>query len=244
LLATPLMHLVRPVPLVVLSALLVLATPRDSTADALTLTSTTFRVPTGEETYAHAINNLGQIVGTYGLGGNETHGYLYSGGTFTTIDVPNTSIYGMSLNAINDAGQIVGWVSDKVSGLSSFLYVGGAFIPIAIPGATYTQAYDINNFGQIVGYYSVGSVTHGFIQSGGVTTPIDFPGATSTVPVGINDQGQITGRSTMRPAPTVSFTRTACSRRSTCPAPRQRRPPASITRDRSSDRCAVPHFPT
>jgi probable HAF family extracellular repeat protein len=39
-------------------------------------------------TYAFGINDGGQIVGSYS--NNGPHGFIYSGGTFTTIDVPGS----------------------------------------------------------------------------------------------------------------------------------------------------------
>jgi probable HAF family extracellular repeat protein len=61
--------------------------------------------------------------------------------------------------------------------------------------ATYgTAATDINDRGQIVGYYGDSTGIHGFLYSEGVYTTIDDPSATSnTTPTGINDRGQIVG---------------------------------------------------
>ena len=60
----------------------------------------------GAGTYgaAYGINNRGDIVGTYVGGG--LHGFLYSNGTYTTLDAPgsfDTQVFG-----INDRGQIAG----------------------------------------------------------------------------------------------------------------------------------------
>ncbi|HEY3197518.1 MAG TPA: PEP-CTERM sorting domain-containing protein, partial [Nitrospirales bacterium] len=74
-----------------------------------------------------------------------------------------------------------------------FLESGGIFTPINVPGASSTLAHGINDAGQIVGGYNVGSGYHGFLYSGGSFTPIDVPGASSTQANGINDAGQIVG---------------------------------------------------
>jgi probable HAF family extracellular repeat protein len=72
-------------------------------------------VPGSEETYAYAINDLGQIVGYYfDSGGVSSYGFLDTNGVYQTIAVPgaaSTVAYG-----INDAGDIV-----------------GAFTPAAVP---------------------------------------------------------------------------------------------------------------
>jgi probable HAF family extracellular repeat protein len=120
--------------------------------------------------------------------------------TFTQIDVPgstSTAPYG-----INDAGQIVGWFAtgefenpNSTYRVHGFLYTGGSFIQIDAPGTSSgTQAFNINNAGQIVGNFSTpDSRTHGFLDSGGSFTQIDVPGSTSTEALGVNDAGQIVG---------------------------------------------------
>jgi probable HAF family extracellular repeat protein len=75
----------------------------------------------------------------------------------------------------------------------SFLYSGGSYTTIKVPGSSFTQAVDINDRGQIVGYYQVGTANHGFLYSGGSYTTLDFPGSTLTDAFAINDLGQIVG---------------------------------------------------
>ncbi len=68
------------------------------------------------------------------------------------------------------------------------------YTTIDVPGAVLTEAFGINNGGQIVGaFYGHDFVTHGFLLSDGVFTQIDFPAATATYATGINDSGQIVG---------------------------------------------------
>jgi hypothetical protein len=71
----------------------------------------------------------------------------------------------------------------------------GVFTTIDVPGAASTQAFDIDNRGQIVGEYrdAVG-IFHGFLRDpGGTFTTVDVPGATGTSITGINDRGQMIG---------------------------------------------------
>ncbi len=78
----------------------------------------TIDVPGSQTTFPFGINGARRIVGFFGDIGlgqlcgpkKPTHGFLDSGGSFTTIDVPGatqTCAYG-----INDLGQIVGLFSD------------------------------------------------------------------------------------------------------------------------------------
>ncbi|MEW6681846.1 MAG: HYR domain-containing protein [Nitrospirota bacterium] len=61
------------------------------------------------------------------------------------------------------------------------------------PGASYTEALDINNAGQVVGAYTDASGGHGFVRDGTGYTALDCAGATSTYVAGLNNVGQIVG---------------------------------------------------
>src|SRR5262249_47353095 len=78
-----------------------------------------------------------------------------------------------------------------------FLLSNGAYTILDVPGATDTEAYGINNVGQIVGSYRNSTGTHGFLLSNGAYATLDGPSIsfpiTYTVAYGINDFGQIVG---------------------------------------------------
>ena len=75
-------------------------------------------------TTASGINNGGQIVGSYTASNGNGYGFLYSGGTYTTIDDPLASGF-TAAQGINSTGQIVGYYNDN-SGQHGFLYSGGS----------------------------------------------------------------------------------------------------------------------
>ena len=58
-----------------------------------------------------------------------------------------------------------------------------------------TDAFGINDRGQIVGVYTVGTIQqqHGFLWDGSGFTTIDVPGAIWTQAEGINNRGQVVG---------------------------------------------------
>ncbi len=64
-------------------------------------------------------------------------------------------------------------------------------------GANEFTVFDINNAGQIVGYYEVNSEVdskeYGFLYDGKDFTTIEFPGAVKTNALGINDAGHVVG---------------------------------------------------
>jgi probable HAF family extracellular repeat protein len=88
---------------------------------------------------------------------------------------------------INNAGQIVGTASSRgfvVSG--GLLYLGEE--------GTYSPAYAINNFGQVVGQTITPSGYHAFLGFA-LQDLLTLPGDIHSVAYGINDNGQVVGAS-------------------------------------------------
>jgi hypothetical protein len=129
-------------------------------------------------------------------GSDLTVSYVYAGGIFTPIKVPNAGL--TSAHAINDSGEVAGLYVDTKGQTSGFIESGDKYITLP---PSY-RALSINNAGQVVGWYvdSTGHA-HGFVENGanfttgspGTFTTLDAPGATDTIPVGINDAGQVVG---------------------------------------------------
>jgi hypothetical protein len=152
---------------------------------------------------------LDEIVGNYTDSSGYYHGFLYAGGTYTTLDDPyitaGSVASGTSITGINNAGQIAGNYYSDTTGRHGFLYYQGTYITLDIPlagsvgGAEGTYASGINNLGEIVGsYFDQMQFAHSFLYSNGSYEIFDEPLATisagnGTFAAGINDKGQITG---------------------------------------------------
>ena len=64
---------------------------------------------------------------------------------------------------------------------------GPTYTALNVPGAASTQAYGINDAGQIVGsYYDAAGNLHGFGEANGSYYTADIPGASDTVATGIS----------------------------------------------------------
>lgn len=135
------------------------------------------------------INSKGQIVGSYLLN-NVSHGFLLSGATFTTIDPPGA--HGSGASGINRNGDIVGSYAQNhlfspntaaTNGTGhGFLLKGGVFTTIDFPGATYTEAWRIDDAGNIIGRYQTGDGKYRiYLLSNGTFTSITVvPGSVQT----------------------------------------------------------------
>jgi probable HAF family extracellular repeat protein len=139
------------------------------------------------------MNNLGDIVGTFGSFTNSSlgeQGFLYSHGKVTVIDYPNS--FNTQLGGINDFEQIVGWFYDNTGSYHGFVYGNGAYSnPINFPGAAFTSLVGINDEGQIIGGYP----NNAFLYENGAFTTIKFPNpdTTYTGVNSINNRGDILG---------------------------------------------------
>jgi uncharacterized membrane protein len=128
------------------------------------------------------INDLGQIVGDF-TDNAGTHGFLDSGGNFTTINPPGDTF--TTLVGINNRGQILG----QSSSLGNFLYAHGTFTPV-VEGL---GPRGINDLGQIVGGAAGDNGNLGFVYTRGRIATFNVPGASITMGNAINDSGQIVG---------------------------------------------------
>ena len=125
------------------------------------------------QTRAHGISPTGDIVGLY-TDASGTHGYrLLSGGRFTSIDVPGS---GSTKPAASDAVE------------------SPNFTVIDFPGALSTQAWGINEAGDIVGFYTVeGPLIHAFVLRRGEFTSIECPEHINTLGIKISDDRTVVG---------------------------------------------------
>jgi hypothetical protein len=150
------------------------------------------------------VNDHGLAVGFYTESGGTNVGYEYNiqRHRFTLVQVPGTprGASGPSLTAagINNGGDIAGFFNKTATKVDAFLFLrSGKFITLAYPGATMTQAFGVNDSGEVVGSYTVGSgnsaVTHGFVWLNGKFASVDVKGASSTAINGINDEGDLVG---------------------------------------------------
>ena len=121
----------------------------------------TFSFPNQRGTWGIGINQKKQITGTIE---SLVSGYVLSKGQFSSFQVPGSTSTGGA--AINNAEDVVGFCVGCFGGGSwGFLKVGNTYTQISPPNSGQTQASGINDSGVIVGYYSDGSGTHGYVAT-------------------------------------------------------------------------------
>jgi probable HAF family extracellular repeat protein len=189
------------VTLATLLTLLALLTPLASAQTPLLkpdqlLTYTTYDFVGADATRLAAINDFGNMAGSYTAAG-VTHAFRDKNKQVSVIDPPGSTQ--AEALGINNLGHVVGSYTDAAGVKHGFLLNGAVYSTLDYPGAIGTSATAVNIFDAVVGQYTVNDAalnavtTHGFVWKAGVFSPIDFPGAADTMPQYINALGGIYG---------------------------------------------------
>ena len=160
--------------------------------------------PGAKSTSGSGLNARGDIVGSYTDQANKTHGFLLSGGDFTTIDYPGA--VATRATGINSQGDIVGThngpnllTPGSGGDVHGFLLRAGASLPepVDYPGHMNTITQRITETGQILGCYhdhdTMGSM-HGILVSDGNFIALDGTENGLTVPASMNNGATPSGR--------------------------------------------------
>jgi YVTN family beta-propeller protein len=167
---------------------LLLATMMLAPSSASAQQFATVDFPGATATEVLAINNTGQMVGTYVDTQNVTHGFSLTAGVFTTIDFTGATL--TVATSLNNVGQIAGYYVDNHGETHGFVLTNGTFASITDPdfncATCDTIILDITDTGVIVGTgLDANDVVHGFQDVNGTFTTLDVAGASSTELTGI-----------------------------------------------------------
>jgi probable HAF family extracellular repeat protein len=150
----------------------------------------------GSQSYAYGINDSGQVVGeSYIPGDSYAHAFLYSSGVMQDLGTLSGGRDSYAVR-INNSGEIVGQ-SDQ-SGTTrghAFLYSDGTMTDLGTLYGTESNAYAINDAGEIVGDILNAGVLHIFIYSEGTMTDLGTLGGMDSFARGINNSGVFIGGS-------------------------------------------------
>jgi len=174
-------------------------------------------LPGDTSSAATAINNRGQVVGISGICdkavGRHTarHAVLWDKGE--ALDLGNIGApHWVTPTAINEQGDVVGFASIRGAGpddeiFSAFLWTkrDGIQDLDELPGDNFSQAWGINDRGQVVGLSCGANGCRAVIWRNGVVEDLNkFKGSYPfhlESAKDINDSGEITGRAIINPSP-------------------------------------------
>lgn len=149
----------------------------------------------GDFTWARAINNSDQVIGTgtiFPAPSEDKRAFLWEGGTLTvlgTLGGNESSAY-----AINKTGQIIGTSLNATGETHAFVWRNGLMIDLGTLGGTYSSPAAINDAGQIVGISETTTGDyHAFLWQNNLMTDLGTLGGSYSEAFSINNAGQIVG---------------------------------------------------
>ena len=156
----------------------------------------------GPESSAFNINHLGQVVGSAETPNGNDRAFIWGDSNNNNVSDPGEMVQlpdmGLSsaANGVNDSGHAVGFVLDNQFNRQGAIWTdtSGFTLTGVLPGNVESEAFDINNFGQVVGH----SQAVPFIWDNGQIANLNslIPqglGWTLFRAVSINDNGWIVG---------------------------------------------------
>ena len=119
----------------------------------------------------------------------DMRGYVQRGGTVSSFELLPSTMH----NGVARGGKLIAGISfDSVFEVHGYLLKRDSYTQFDYPGATFTQAWDVNSSGTVVGYFEP-VTSHGFSLDEDGFTQIDVPGASWTRVFGINPRGDMVG---------------------------------------------------
>ena len=133
----------------------------------------------GEDSYAVAVSETGQVVGNYLTANGAQHIFRWSEGVLEHL------VDSAQATDINESGEVTGWLFTN-TGTEAFIYTDQVYLFDLPEGSS--RAYALDSEGRVVGRYS-GETEQAFLDEDG--SPLLLAPDLDAYAIGMNDAGQI-----------------------------------------------------
>jgi probable HAF family extracellular repeat protein len=162
----------------------------------------------GNLSVAHAINDVGQVVGEASTPGGETHAFLWEHGVMKDLGIPGET---SSAHGININGDVVGASFAKNVRGGALLWSAGNRQPLGDlgPSGSGSTAIAINDKGAVAGVSSGLSSNQGVVRAifwqSGVISDLGTLGGLHSTANALNNQSFVVGWAEVADGSTVAF---------------------------------------
>jgi probable HAF family extracellular repeat protein len=148
--------------------------------------------PSGVQSIAYGINDLGQTTGTFEDTDGNWNGWIFDGAEYKTVVVTgatNTVITGTNVHGIAS----VEW-TDLAGHEESSVYNGTTFTTINVPGAVDSFASGIDAANDVIyAWDHTPGTDYGALRTGHTLKKFSVPGCVTSFGTGINDHHEVVG---------------------------------------------------
>jgi|GEM_PF-1475563 len=150
----------------------------------------------GNTSYAGALNNTGQVVGSSKIANSALHAFRWENSAMTDLGTP-TGYLVTSASSVNDLGQVVGSTQGQYQSEYAYIWENNVWTYLGtLPALDYSSTTDINNSAQITGYSYMlgpGGQFHAWLWENDVFTELGTLGGADSVAAALNEQAQVVG---------------------------------------------------
>lgn len=150
----------------------------------------------GNTSYAGALNETGQVVGSSKIANSALHAFRWADGAMTDLGTPSGYLV-TSASSVNDLGQVVGSTQGQYQSEYAYIWENNVWTYLGtLPALDYSSTTDINNAGQITGYsYMLGTGGQflAWLWENDVLTELGTLGGEDSVAAALNEQAQVVG---------------------------------------------------
>jgi probable HAF family extracellular repeat protein len=148
----------------------------------------------GDNSFAYAINEAGQVAGVSETANNQRHAFLWANGTMR--DLGTAGADASTALGIDAKGRVVGYTEKAGGPTLAFLWENGTMKRLAGLGTGFSIAHDIDNTGQVVGQYGSQSSPRAFRWLAGAVRDLGTLGGPTASAHALGPDGKIVGHAT------------------------------------------------